>query len=287
MRELERLDRHPRPSTLPAQGQPLDRLRFALIGRGRLGRALVAALGDAGLQVDGPLGRGATGAGSDVVILAVPDGEISAAARAVAPGPLVGHCSGATGLDALGAHEAFGLHPLMTVIGAGARFEGASCAIAGSSERSRWIADALARRLGMTPFEVADEDRAAYHAAASIASNFLVTLEAIAERLAATAGVGREHLAPLVRATVDNWASLGAERALTGPMARGDVATVARQRAAVVERAPELAPLFDALVEATRGVARGEAHREAEPPTTPRRRPPRASAALAAHGGRP
>ncbi|MGI8593059.1 MAG: DUF2520 domain-containing protein [Solirubrobacteraceae bacterium] len=252
MRELERLDRHPRPLTLPAQGQPLDRLRFALVGRGRLGRALGGALRDAGLQVDGPLGRGATGAGSDVVILAVPDGEIAAAGRAVAPGPLVGHCSGATGLDALSTDEAFGLHPLMTVTGEGARFEGAACATAGSTERARWIAGALARRLGMIPFEVADEDRAAYHAAASIASNFLVTLEGAAERLAATAGVGREHLAPLVRETVDNWASLGAERALTGPVARGDAATVARQREAVLERAPDLVAVFDALAEATR-----------------------------------
>ena len=255
MRELERLDRHPRPSPLPAQGQSLDRLRFGLVGRGRLGRALVTALGDAGLQVDGPLGHGATGAGSDVVILAVPDGEIAAAARAVAAGPLVGHCSGATGLHTLGAQEVFGFHPLLAVADAGARFEGAACAVAGSSERSRWLADALSRRLGMIPFELADEDRAAYHAAASIASNFLVTLEAAAEQLALTAGVGREHLVPLVRATVDNWASLGADRALTGPVARGDEATVALQRVAVVERAPELAPLFDALVEATRRVA--------------------------------
>ena len=61
---------------------------------------------------------------------------------------------------------------------------------------------------------------------------------------------------PLVRATVENWAALGPERALTGPVARGDEATVARQRAAVAERAPELLALFDALVEATRALRR-------------------------------
>ena len=76
----------------------------------------------------------------------------------------------------------------------------------------------------MRPMRVAPEDRAAYHAAASIASNFLVTLEAAAERLAATAGVDRAALAPLVRAAVETWAELGAERALTGPIARGDEA---------------------------------------------------------------
>ena len=102
---------------------------------------------------------------------------------------------------------------------------------------------------------MADEDRVAYHAAASIASNFLVTLEGAAERLAATAGVDRELLVPLVRAAVENWAADGAERALTGPIARGDDETVARQRAAVEERTPELLPLFDALVDATRAPA--------------------------------
>jgi predicted short-subunit dehydrogenase-like oxidoreductase (DUF2520 family) len=107
----------------------------------------------------------------------------------------------------------------------------------------------------MTPTRVADADRAAYHAAASIASNFLVTLEGAAERLAATAGVDRALLAPLVRAAVDNWAARGAAAALTGPIARGDEDTVARQRAAVADRTPELLPLFDALADATRALA--------------------------------
>ena len=106
----------------------------------------------------------------------------------MAPGPLVGHCSGALGLDVLAGHEAFSLHPLMTVTAEGARFAGAGCAVAGATPRARDAANALAARLGMAPVEIADEDRAAYHAAASIASNFLVTLEAAAERLAATAG---------------------------------------------------------------------------------------------------
>jgi predicted short-subunit dehydrogenase-like oxidoreductase (DUF2520 family) len=107
----------------------------------------------------------------------------------------------------------------------------------------------------MNPVEVADEDRAAYHAAATIASNFLVTLEGAAERLAAAAGVERELLAPLVRAAAANWAGIGAEQALTGPIARGDEQTIARQRAAVEERAPELLGMWDAMVAATRDLA--------------------------------
>ena len=218
---------------------------IAIVGAGRLGTALAAALG-----APSPLGRAADGRGATTVLLAVPDAELAAAAAAIEPGPLVGHCSGATGLDVLSPHEAFSLHPLMTVPAGAPRdvLEGAGCAVDGSTPRALAVAEALAARLGMRATHVTDEDRAAYHAAASIASNFLVTLEGAAERLAATAGVERAVLAPLVRAAVENWAARGAEEALTGPIARGDDETVARQRAAVAERTPDLLPLFDACL---------------------------------------
>jgi predicted short-subunit dehydrogenase-like oxidoreductase (DUF2520 family) len=230
---------------------------IAIVGAGRLGTALAAALRAGGFAVRGPLGRGQDVPDAKVVLLCVPDGEIAAAAAAVAPGPLVGHCSGATGLGALAPHEGFSLHPLMTVpAGAGPEaFAGAGCAVDGTTARALATAEALAAALGMRATRVADEHRAAYHAAASIASNFLVALESAAERLAATAGVDRALLAPLVRAAVENWAARGASEALTGPIARGDEATVARQRAAVAERTPDLVPLFDALADATRALA--------------------------------
>jgi predicted short-subunit dehydrogenase-like oxidoreductase (DUF2520 family) len=194
--------------------------------------------------------------------LCVPDAEIAGAAASILFGPLVGHCSGATGLGPLAPHEAFSLHPLMTVTTEGADFVGAGAAIAGSTARALAVAQALARSLNMRPVEIAEQDRAAYHAAASIASNFLITLEAAAERLGATVGLERDQLVPLVRATVENWSRLGPEQALTGPVARRDEATVARQREAVAEAAPELLKLFDALVHATRELA---AQREAQP----------------------
>jgi predicted short-subunit dehydrogenase-like oxidoreductase (DUF2520 family) len=242
--------------------------RIAVIGAGRLGSALAPALRAAGLTVDGPLGRGVAPAGATVVLLCVPDAEIPRAAAALPPGPLVGHCSGATGLAALGDHEGFGLHPLMTLAavpasGGPSPLAGAGCAVAGTTPRALAVAHALAERLGMRAVAVADHDRHAYHAAASIASNFLVTLQGVAERLAATAGVERELLVPLVRAAVENWAALGSERALTGPIVRGDELTVARQRAAVAERAPDLLELFDALTEATRTLAAAPAREEA------------------------
>lgn len=222
--------------------------RLAIVGTGRLGTALARALSG---RADGPFGRDFDATGYDAVLLCVPDAEIARAAEAVLPGPLVGHCSGATDLSPLEPHEAFSLHPLMTVTAAGASFAGAAAAIDGATPRALDYAAGLAHELGMEPIRIAAEDRAAYHAAACIASNFLVALEAGAERLAATAGVGRSMLVPLVRATVDNWAELGGERALTGPVARGDLQTIERQREAVAERTPELMGLFDAFVDAS------------------------------------
>lgn len=234
-----------------------------IVGAGRMGTALDAALRDAGCRLLPLAGRGATGVAADgtvadAVLLAVPDAQIPNAASLVVPGPFLGHLSGATTLEpllALDGREAFSLHPLLTVTGEGAPFAGAYAALAGSTPAALAQAEALAAALGMRAFLVQDPDRAAYHAAASIASNFLLTLEHLAETLAGTAGVPREALEPIVRATVDNWAAQGAAAALTGPIARGDEATLERQRAAVAERLPERLALFDELVAATRALA--------------------------------
>jgi predicted short-subunit dehydrogenase-like oxidoreductase (DUF2520 family) len=235
---------------------------IAIVGGGRTGRAMTDALGAADVRVTGPHGRGFAGAGADAVLLCVPDGQIAAAAAAVAPGPLVGHCSGATGLDVLAPHEAFALHPLMTITRRGGDFRGAGAAVAGSSGRALAIATELARALGMRPFEIADEDRAAYHAGAAMASNFLVAIESAAQRVA---GVDRELLAPLVRAAVETWVAEG-DAALTGPIARGDEATVARHREAIAQRAPEILALYEVLAEATREVAARAGSEGAEVP---------------------
>jgi predicted short-subunit dehydrogenase-like oxidoreductase (DUF2520 family) len=154
---------------------------------------------------------------------------------------------------------AFGLHPLQTIAGPDADLRGCGCAVAGATPAALDLARRLAADLGMHPVAIADDDRAAYHAAASIASNFLLTLEAAAESVAGGAGIApadaRRLLGPLVRTTVENWLALGPEAALTGPVARGDERTVAAQRAAVAAAAPELLPLFDDLVERTRALA--------------------------------
>ena len=252
--------------------------RVAVIGGGRLGRTFAAALRAGGVDVVGPLDRGWRERtpraldGCECVLLCVPDRAIaSAAADAAGHVAIVGHTSGATELAALepalaAGAAGFSLHPLMSFPeplddpqAARARLSGAGCAVAATSERALATARALAAVVGLEPFAIADDGRAAYHAAASIAANFLVTLEAAAERVAAAAGLApadaRRLLAPLVRRTVESWAAVGPERALTGPIARGDEATVARQRAAVAASAPELLDLFDVLAAHTRTLA--------------------------------
>ena len=245
---------------------PSSPLRVGIIGAGRVGTALAQALRGAGVAVEGPLGRGERPTHCDAIVLCVPDAEIAAAAEVVtAAAPLIGHTSGATPLSALAPAgvPAFGLHPLQSFAHPGVRFGGAGAAVAGSTPEALAFATGLAERLGMRPFEIDDDGRAAYHAAASVASNFLVTLQAAAESIAAGAGLEREDarelLLPLVRQTVENVAELGPEAALTGPIARGDEATVQAQRAAVDQVAPELLRLFDELARRTRALAGQEA----------------------------
>ncbi|MEZ5062299.1 MAG: DUF2520 domain-containing protein [Solirubrobacterales bacterium] len=108
----------------------------------------------------------------------------------------------------------------------------------------------------MKPFEIPAGSRAAYHAAASMASNFLIALESSAAALLDAAGIddARELLAPLVLRSAANWAEAG-DAALTGPIARGDEATVARHLEAIAATAPELEDLYRALAERTREIA--------------------------------
>lgn len=227
---------------------------IAVIGAGRLGGVLARALRTAGFVVLGPLRRDDAMPSADIALLCVPDAAIPAVAFVARPHVrLVGHVSGATALDDVD----FSLHPLQTFTGTETPdvFDGIGAAIAGRTPAALAVADQLARALGADPFPVDDAHRASYHAAASFASNFVLTVLDAAEQLASAAGVDRSHLAPLVRRTVDNWEAEGAATALTGPVARGDARTVERQLHAIEEAAPHLTPLFEELVTAIRAVA--------------------------------
>lgn len=237
---------------------------IAIVGTGRLGGVLTRSLRAAGFVTLGPLQRKDRAPDADIALLCVPDAAIAAVAFAVRPHvQLVGHVSGATPLTDVD----FSIHPLQTFTGRETPevFRGIGAAVDGRTPEALAVAEQLATALGAEPFRVDDAHRAEYHAAASFASNFVLTVLDAAEHLAEEARVPRSALAPLVTQTVDNWVARGAASVLTGPIVRGDAQTVARQRAA----SGEYQDLFDALVTATRAIADRAPHPAAvHPPLT-------------------
>jgi len=240
---------------------------LAIVGAGRVGGSLAAAAVASGVptRLAGRADAVEACRASEVALLCVPDEAIAETAATLAaadPGlRLVGHSSGSTALTALAplvesGAAAFSLHPLQTVPDRDTDLSGCPAAIAGSTPEALGYARELAVQLRMQPFEVAEEDRAAYHAAASIASNFLVALEQSAAELLSSVGVAdaRKLLTPLVLRTAANWSEHGAA-ALTGPIARGDEVTVARHLQALRETAPELSELYEVLAGRTRALA--------------------------------
>jgi predicted short-subunit dehydrogenase-like oxidoreductase (DUF2520 family) len=211
-----------------------------VIGSGRVGSAVSARLRERGLEVNDDA--------YDLVLLCVPDSVIPEVAAGLEPGPWIAHVSGATPLAALDPHSRrFSMHPLQTFTRARGpeQLDGAWAAVTAESDEGREAGLWLARTLGLEPFALDDDARPLYHAGAAIASNYLVTLNAVAAELFRAAGAPPEALVPLMRRTIDN----GFE--LTGPIERGDWATVEAHRRAIRAAKPELEPLYDVLAEAT------------------------------------
>lgn len=251
---------------------------IGIIGGGRLGSSLAAALAGCGCRVsavasrDRPAAaRAAAASGAailsaqavvdrcDVVFLTVPDravADVCAALRWRA-GQAAVHCSGALGLEVLAGARAAGalagcLHPLQSFPAREPepwRFTGITCGIEGDGTL-RGTLERIARALGATVVSLAGVPRARYHAAAVLASNDVVALMGAATRTWVLAGLPAERaraaLAPLLVAAAANVAALPLTEALTGPVARGDVATVAAHLAAL-DGAPELRALYRAL----------------------------------------
>jgi predicted short-subunit dehydrogenase-like oxidoreductase (DUF2520 family) len=211
-----------------------------VIGAGRVGSAVTARLAERGISSRDD---------ADVLLLCVPDTAIADVSRGLTPGRgWVGHTSGATPLKALDPHERrFGLHPLQSFTRArGAeQLDGTYAAITAETDDAREVGFELARLLGLRPFALAEEDRALYHAGAAIASNYLVTLHDAAAEIFEEVGAPPEGLRPLMQGVIDS----GFE--LTGPIARGDWATVDRHFEVIRARKPKLEPLYRVLAEAT------------------------------------
>ena len=215
-----------------------------VIGSGRVGSALSARLRERGVRVDRD--------GAELVVLCVPDSAIAEVASTIEPGPWVAHVSGATPLAALDPHERrFSLHPLQTFTLARGpeQLDGAWAAVTGETDEALERGHALAELLGLRAFELADDARTLYHAGAVFASNYVVTLQRAASLLFEVAGAPPAALEPLMRRTIEN----GFE--LTGPISRGDWATVDAHRTAIHGARPELDQLYDTLAASTAGLA--------------------------------
>ena len=232
--------------------------RFTLVGPGRAGLSLASALVENGWELAAGYGRtddkSAAADQVELCVIATPDASIAEVAREIRPGrAVVMHLSGATPLTSIAHHRSAGLHPLVSL---------ADPATGAELLRSAWfgvagdpIAERIAESLSGKWFRIADEDRVLYHAAAAVAANHVVALLGQAERIAGEVGVPFDALVNLARGSLENVARLGPASALTGPVSRGDEATVERHRAELAERLPDELPAYDALVAEARRLA--------------------------------
>ena len=246
---------------------------LAVVGAGRVGTSLAVLWQRSGHRIVAVAGGAATperagrflpdvpvldaiGAakGAEVVVIATPDSVIGpvcqemAAAGALDALNAVVHASGATGLDALAPAAAAGastlsVHPLQTcpTVEAGVeRIPGSTFAVTADADEGFALGERLVRDAGGRPVRIDDERKPLYHAAAVFASNYLVTVTALAEELGLAAGIEDPiaAFAPLQEATLANIARVGPAEALTGPAVRGDAVTVQRNLEALDRYAP-------------------------------------------------
>lgn len=201
---------------------------------------------------------------AELVVVAVRDAAIAEVAQAYTG--LAEDVEGAVHLSGLVPPDALAplgvpvaaFHPLQTIPTADAGAERLPGAYVGITSDDDLLADrlfGLARSFGCHPFELPQEVRALYHAAAAASANYTIAALAMAYRLFGAAGVDVAVAEPLVRAVVDNALAMGPLDALTGPISRHDVATVRTQIEAVRAAVPELAAAFEAMATATGIVA--------------------------------
>ena len=234
-----------------------DSTKVRIVGPGRAGQSFADAFASVGVGAE-LLDRDADVGGAaidvDAVLLCTPDSSIASVAASIEPGSgAVLHCSGATGLAALGSHARVGsLHPLMALPDAATGSERLRAhgwfAVAGDP-----IAQQLVEALGGRHFEVRDEDRARYHATAAVAANHLVALLGQVERLAESVDVPVDAFLDLAAGSFDDVRRVGAKVALTGPAARGDRTTLDAHRASLP---PDELELYEVLAAAAARLVR-------------------------------
>ena len=258
-----------------------ERKDIAIVGSGKVGTALGVLARRAGWRVVVVAGREASSAAAaagaaDLVLLTVPDGAIAvvcdelAGAGAFRSGAVVAHCSGALASDVLAsARETCGcavgsMHPLQAFPSAEAAVAtlGGAFFFCEGDDAAVSVLERLAESIGGRAVRIAPGAKALYHAAAAMACNHLTALLDAAAAMCEQAGIDRatamEALGPMVRATIENVASMGPEAALTGPVARGDVETVRRHLAALADCPPALRGFYRAAATWTARLAEGK-----------------------------
>lgn len=265
--------------------EPPPRLNVGVVGTGRAGSVLGAALNRAGHEVVAAYGVSDTSrlraeallpdvplvpveevmAQADLVLITIPDDALeqfvagAVSQGFVTPGQLLVHASGRYGIGVLAAATAVGalplaLHPAMTLTGTSLdlhRLSGAPFGVT-APEALRPIAEALVVEMGGEPVWVPEESRALYHAALANGANHLVTLVSQSVDLLASAGVEEpaKLLSPLLYAALDNALRQG-DQALTGPVVRGDASSVAAHIEVIGEISPEARNAYIALARLT------------------------------------
>ena len=252
-------------------------MNIALCGTGRAAGALGIAFSHAGHTIVGVHGRTqdrvvattalfeVTPGPADLRVIAVSDDAIEEVAGQIAgladSVPVI-HVSGAVSVAALDAVAAAGsqvgsFHPLQTMPdpATGARqLPGAWIGITAPQPLHGTLIE-LAESMGCHPFSLPDGSKPLYHAAAAASANFVLAALTVSENLFDAAGVPLEAAKPLVDAIIENAFALGPREALTGPIARGDVATVARQLDAVRAASPDIFDEFVSLARITASIA--------------------------------
>jgi predicted short-subunit dehydrogenase-like oxidoreductase (DUF2520 family) len=256
---------------------------ITIVGAGNLAAALAVSLRGVGYKIDQIVTRGATaslrrarklarevGASAvaaprvqiraEIVWFCVPDGAIASAAESLAEavdwrGKVALHSSGALTSDELTVLRERGaavasVHPLMTFVrGSRPSLVEVPFAIEGDSRAVR-VARSIVRRLHGQTFAISKRQKEAYHAWGMFASPLLTALLAASEHVARAAGVrgkaARKRMLPILRQTLANYAKLGAPGSFSGPIARGDVATVGKHLKVLLE-VPEVRGVYVAL----------------------------------------
>jgi len=239
-------------------------MKLLIIGRGRVGNALMRAIEASGLlevRGEGRRYKASSVAAADAIVLAVSDDSITSVARAIAPhlqrGATVLHCAGARGTDELIACEETGaavgvMHPLVSFPGkrSNPSLRGTTFTVHGSPRAigvSRRIAGACGARV-----VVAQTGDAGYHAAAALTANGAVALAFVSvgvlKRLGFDKRAAERAIGGLLQSVGENVQSLGVPAALTGPIARGEAEAIAKHRSALRRLNREALSAYDALV---------------------------------------